>query len=452
MCLRRSIAFSRARFLYAAVLVLLGVSAWPPLHAVAQQPQAITAAGFITDPDGTRIPLSLTFRPAGGAVSGTVDYHYARTFGEFNCDGSVSLVLDGMFAGGDAGAASGTADGTIQFSCDDGSFSRADYQARWSGTFLATGAASGLWSWTREPVDDPDETASGLSTWSVSYSPAVFGAAVDSTITQAYLYAAYGVRVIDSPSKDDDPSSWTLSELRLLNDVLKELPAQVVEKMASSVTFIRSQAAAAGQGSENTSRLATYLSCDLEISPSCKPPSASIRIFDQAHVPFDFANDPDGDMQFKATIVHEMTHALQGERQTTPASARTPHAEATLPSASLLDDWIAATRTVTVTSDPNYWSDQNGWQLMPDTWIFFDVRGNQLPTDYAATGPSEDLAESVMLYVFDPTRLMNRSSARYAFIRDRIFGGLEYVGSAPQAITIVRPDASLVPSNPRARR
>jgi hypothetical protein len=36
------------------------------------------------------------------------------------------------------------------------------------------------------------------------------------------------------------------------------------------------------------------------------------------------------------------------------------------------------------------------------------------------------MAESVMMYVYDPERLKNSSYERYYFIRDEMFGGVEY--------------------------
>ncbi len=440
------------RLLCAAVLTVCFLALLPAPGASAQVPQTVTAEGGFLDPSGHAVPFTMTFRPAGGIVTGRVDYHFARTAGEFNCDGTVALDLDGMFAGGDHGLASGSADGTLTFSCDDGSFSRARYQATWNGAFHANGTAGGTWQWSTV-TDGEDAPTAGRTLWIISFSPAVFETAAQPTITEAYLYSAYGVRVVDSVSGGiEGAASWEPGELGLLNDVLKRLPRRILEQVAD-VTLIRGHSSPGDANGENASRLATYLGCDLALSPQCKEPSASIRVFDKAHSPFDFSNDPNGDTQFKATILHELAHALQDQRQVTASTARTPRAETALPVSSLLEDWIAATRTVTATSDPNYWSDQNGWQLVPETWIYFEAPRNHLPTEYAAADPAEDLAESVMLYVFDPARLLSRSIKRYEFLCDRVFGGVEYLPSVPQVLATTLPtDSSPTPSNPHTRR
>lgn len=429
---------AQGRLACAVAIALLSAVSLPTRLVSAQAPQAITAYGFIESRDGSRFPLSLTFRPAGGPVTGSVDYHYARTFGDTNCNGSVDLSLRGMFPGGDSGLASGSADGTLRFACDDGSFHRANYRAEWSGAFHADGTAGGGWVASQIPVDDPAATVSRQGTWSITYSPTIFQAASSPTITATYIYAAYGVRVMDSPKNPDGRAvAWSASEVSLLNDVLKRLPAPVMDKVPS-VALIRSEAEFDGRASAGTSRLATYLACDLEISPECKRPSASIRIFDQAHVPFDFVNDPHGDVQFKATILHELAHGLEDYREPAVAYAHSPRGEAAHRASSLLEDWIAATRTVTDTSDPNYWTAQNGWERISDRWLYFNAPGNRLPTRYASGDPAEDLAESVMLYVFDPVRLLTSSSRRYNFVRDRIFSGVEYLSGAPrEAVTIL---------------
>ena len=45
---------------------------------------------------------------------------------------------------------------------------------------------------------------------------------------------------------------------------------------------------------------------------------------------------------------------------------------------------------------------------------------------YAQTNPFEDFAETYALYRLDPTRLKALSSARYTYMRDRVFDGIEY--------------------------
>jgi len=69
----------------------------------------------------------------------------------------------------------------------------------------------------------------------------------------------------------------------------------------------------------------------------------------------------------------------------------------------------------------------NGWVNMGVLgWKYFGANGNQPPTAYSKTNPKEDLSESVKLYMYNPDKLKNSSMKRYVFIRDHMFGGIEY--------------------------
>lgn len=48
------------------------------------------------------------------------------------------------------------------------------------------------------------------------------------------------------------------------------------------------------------------------------------------------------------------------------------------------------------------------------------------PTEYAATGPAEDFAESVRFYVTQPDKLRERSPLRYRYLKNDVFCGYEY--------------------------
>lgn len=50
------------------------------------------------------------------------------------------------------------------------------------------------------------------------------------------------------------------------------------------------------------------------------------------------------------------------------------------------------------------------------------------PSEYAATGPAEDFAESVRFYVTQPDKLRERSLSRYRYLKDDVFCGYEYGG------------------------
>ncbi len=392
----------------------------------AQLPQSITAMGTILIQDGRQLPFSLTFRPRGGPVTGKVEYHGAGSYGDLDCDGTVEADLEGAFSGGDQGAFAGTGSGTAWFNCSDGTAVRIHYSGTWTGTLDANGHAKGMWHWIADFPDGAPPSVPGNATWAVAFSPDVFHAGMAAAITPADIFAAYGIRVKDGPGDyRSAPAHWSDAELALLNDLLKELPPSVIQEVRAA-RLLRGKADRSDHGRPETNEFGLYLACDLSISPTCTGSSATIRIFDRAHLPFDFANDPRGDTQFKATILHEMTHALENYRQPAAVFPRSSKAESSYPSSSLLEDWIAATRSAPSPKDEISWSDEAGWVLLRGKWLLADAPGNSAPTEYAEAGPSEDLAESVMLYVFDPGRLKGCSPGRYQFIHDHVFDGVEY--------------------------
>jgi hypothetical protein len=83
------------RWIIYAVLCALLFSPTLPGRAQ-QQPQTITANGTM-DCGKLILPLTMTFPPAGGAVTGTASY-----------EGETPISMTGSFTGGDGGQASGT--------------------------------------------------------------------------------------------------------------------------------------------------------------------------------------------------------------------------------------------------------------------------------------------------------------------------------------------------------
>lgn len=420
------------RLICLAALTLAYLVGVRPPAALAQAPLSITAQGTFFTAAGESFPFSLTFRPAGGPVSGTVDYDYERELGPVNCRGSIRATIEGRFAGGNGGYAAGTAHGSMLLTCEDGDSSRAAYDASWSGAFSEDGSAAGLWNGSATYASPESAGPRGQAYWSLAYSPQVFQAAAAPIVTTTYISAAYGLRVLGAPATETRNSSyWTAHELNLLDEALERLPAEVVRKL-TSLTLVRSHVEYDGQGEADPTRLATFYECDLELSPNCTGPSASVRIFDRAHRQLDFPDDTNGDMQFKATLIHELAHALQAYREPATLSAHAPRGETSYAPSSLLEDWIAASGSAPDTGGLHAWSYANGWTLVRNSWVFLPSIGNELPTKYAASGPAEDMAESIMLYVFDPQRLKAASMGRYEFIRDRIFGGVEYDSGQPK--------------------
>jgi hypothetical protein len=79
--------------------------------------------------------------------------------------------------------------------------------------------------------------------------------------------------------------------------------------------------------------------------------------------------------------------------------------------------------------DTGIW--ENGWTYFQSrgkggNWKLWSDDGNKAPTNYGKTNPLEDMCESVKMYVYDPQHLKDSSPLRYNFIRDQIFGGVEY--------------------------
>ncbi len=261
----------------------------------------------------------------------------------------------------------------------------------------------------------------------VTFSSAEFQAAVAPTITSEYIYNTYGITVEDSFGDATwAPKAWSEQELVLLNDVLKELPPELIKTMAVT-RIVRNTVFIDQDGNPKPATYGVYDPCGAQTIKNCDGSRATIRIFDHALTPSDFANDPNGYKEFKATILHELTHALQSHKEENAVyadpEARIQHNYASSP---LVQNYMDATRPITNMTDPGFWKD-NGWGTRKDgTWGLVVAPGNQTPTDYARTSPAEDLSESVMMYVYDPGRLQGASPQRYNFIRDQIFGGVEY--------------------------
>lgn len=136
---------------------------------------------------------------------------------------------------------------------------------------------------------------------------------------------------------------------------------------------------------------------------------------------YDFQNDPNGEIEFKATILHELTHALQYKKDEY-SNYDNPY------KSPLLQSYMDATTPLTAV-DTGIW--ENGWTYFEKRgegggWNSFGDEGNRSPTNYGHTDPLEDMSESVMIYVYDPQRLKESSPLRYNFIKEQIFGGAEY--------------------------
>jgi len=290
-----------------------------PLSVVrGQDSQTITAEGTLTG-NGISIQFTMEFPPAGGPVTGTIDYSGEATNGGARCPGTLIVAISGNFAGGDGGVANGGFEGTEQVTCADksigsitityhpgGIIDGAIIGSGWTGNFYANGTGSGTMRFRATAWDLGDTV-----TWQVIFSAANFQAALPVQITSEYIYTTYGIRVEDSFGDNQYvQKSWSQHELDLLNEVFKELPKEMLQSMSLN-RIVRNKEDVDAAGNPSSGTFGEYWPCIIEEDKDCSGSSATIRIFDRATRPSDFQDDPTGDKEFKATILHEMIHAMQ---------------------------------------------------------------------------------------------------------------------------------------------
>ena len=111
-----------------------------------------------------------------------------------------------------------------------------------------------------------------------------------------------------------------------------------------------------------------------------------------ANATITFANDwnkyTPGLMQ--ATVLHEMAHNFGSEKNLDESK-----------------EWLTA----------------SGWVQKDEEW---STSKDNFVSDYAASNPHEDFAETVVAFRYDPAKLKAVSPEKYKFIKDRVFGGVEY--------------------------
>ena len=384
------------------VLILVGTLFFSSIQiAHAQQTSTITATGLIGTEGDTSVPLTLTFSPLGGEVNGTA----TRILSETRSDGTVFTIdinwlMTGTFSGGDGGTVTGDFSGTVTTT----SLPTFYYTGTWSGYLYANGTGNGIIDTTVTTVDDSN---SGQFDWQVSFSPEEFAANLEPTVSADDIYKKYGIQLI-SGTATSGTRNWTPHELKLMSDVLSELPKEMLARMSIS-SIARSEQYFKNNNPE-PGTFGVYHSN-----------TSTIEIFDHAHTPYDFDNDPNGDMEFKATILHEMVHSLQyrkDEYGNYDNAYKSP----------LVQSYMDATTPLNAV-DTGIW--ENGWTYFEargtgGNWKSFSEEGNSPPTNYGNKNPLEDMSESVMMYVYNPEQLMINSPLRYEFIRNQIFGGIEY--------------------------
>ena len=385
------------------LMALFSLVALPASSLRAQRSTTIAGTfyqGF--HPTGSQ---DLSFDPNGGPVAITTDTW--RIFGGV-CYNVMTLEMEGTFAGGDGGVVSGTFVESFAIdysSCsahDDGSGPQL-YPGTWTGNFYANGTGSGTLT---------DTSTGETSTWSAEYSAADFqaalggiGAVQSTSITPAYILATYGIQVQDEPGSGGYAAkAWTPHELALLDNLLKGLPRSFLNKIALN-RIVRNAADLDSSGNPDPGVYGSYWACDPIADPKCTGSSSTIRIYDQALKPSDFSDDPNGETEFVGSLLHEMTHAAIAFNNGNSVNTNGYDS-------AILQKYMDSTG--------------GGWLMSNNRWYFLGENDNQPPTDYGRTNPKEDLCESAMMYMYDPQNLKNKSAARYNFIRDEIFGGVEY--------------------------
>ncbi len=409
--------FQRSMF-FAVICALFFL---PLLVVHGQDSQTITAQGTITG-NGISIPFTIEFPPNGGPVTGTIIYSGAATNEGARCPDTLIVAITGNFAGGDGGAANGGFEGTEQVTCADRSIGDLTITyhpggvingeiigSGWIGNFYANGTGSGTMVF-RASAWDLEENV----TWQVTFSDAEFQAALPNNITSEYIFTTYGIHVEDSLGGDQwVQKSWSAHEIGLLNDVLKTLPPGFLNQI-SLTRIVRNAVKIDNNGTAKPNVMGTYYSCDEKTDPDCTGASSTIRIFDSATEARLFPDDPD--KEFKATILHEIIHAYQWHKDKNSTYTKVFESP-------LVKDYIEATRPRQGLDTP-----PNGWNYSepPPDWVLWTDESHSPPTEYGKISPIEDMSESVKMYVYDPKKLLDSSEARYYFIRDKMFGGIEY--------------------------
>jgi hypothetical protein len=77
--------------------------------------------------------------------------------------------------------------------------------------------------------------------------------------------------------------------------------------------------------------------------------------------------------------------------------------------------------------DPK-WLELSGWVKKDKEWI--NTAPNSFTSEYGSGKPSEDFAESVSAYRFNPAALKKASPEKYQYIKETVFDGLEYFEEA----------------------
>ncbi|MFY7993948.1 MAG: hypothetical protein ACOVP4_11690 [Bacteriovoracaceae bacterium] len=70
------------------------------------------------------------------------------------------------------------------------------------------------------------------------------------------------------------------------------------------------------------------------------------------------------------------------------------------------------------------WLEASGWEKRGDDWVALK---DNFVSNYAASNPQEDFAESMVAFRYDPVKLRSTAPEKYKLIKEKVFGGLEYL-------------------------
>ncbi len=218
---------------------------------------------------------------------------------------------------------------------------------------------------------------------------------------------------------DSQPKEWTADELANLDKTLAAMPKEFWAKCEFRRTSVISVDGRPDDGIFGVTRTGPNVDYTLlEISDRSFSENSRDRI-DFPVPPFN--EEQSKILQYQGTVAHELTHNYLRHQ---PGNKF----------------WTDLTQNPLIGGE-NGWAGKFGWSYDPTSqkWALDRTRMREIPTVYAGSdNPSEDIAESVMLYMYDPQRLRTASQERYDFIRDQM--KIPEAGNAPATYPPPRDD------------
>lgn len=204
---------------------------------------------------------------------------------------------------------------------------------------------------------------------------------------------------------------WTVEDLTQIRNLLDSLPRCFVDNLNLDQIAGRLQGVAQGDILKTSSEKSLeQLCCDPEMLKHCYwggtlPLGYNTIMFcgDRFRNTTDLCSKGSsalGGVTLGTILLHEMTHAYQNKGIYFPWDAYNTLS---------MQEWMLVTK----------------WVCVPVIGCK-NFQESEFPTDYAATNPLEDMAESVRLYYSDPAKLKSISPSRYDFIKKYIMCGKEF--------------------------